>query len=146
MAKLQNGYTDDDLLAIKNAQTFEELCPIAFGVIKRLGPPVGFVCGPISAAGGTKSVEKNMQIFQSHIEFLENRGLKIFNQLPFEQTVWRLTASGKNEGNILENFYLPLFKSGVFHIFYFIPGWESSFGASWEFRKAQKLELTIIHL
>ena len=140
------GYTDADFSAMEKTASFKELVPIAMQIINRICPPVGFVCGPISAAGGTKSVKRNTEIFQSHIEFLERKGLKIFNQLPFEKTLWRILAEGKNESNLLKDFYQPLFDSGAFNIFYFIPGWESSYGASWEFRKAQELEITIIHL
>lgn len=84
------GYTNADFIAIENGTMFEHLVPIAMKIITNLWPPLGMVCGPISATGGTKSVERNMGIFSGHIQLLESRGLKIFNQLPFEKTLWRI--------------------------------------------------------
>lgn len=146
MTNIPSGYTDDDISTIENAKTFEELRQIALSIVGRLGPPVGFVCGPISAAGGTKSVERNMKIFTSHIELLENKKLKIFSQLPFEKSLWRILAAGENENVLLETLYLPLFNSGMLNVFYFIPGWESSFGAKWEHEQALRLGIEIIYL
>lgn len=146
MTNMPNGYTVADFSAIEKAQTFKELYQIASTVVNRLGPPVGFVCGPISANGGTKSVERNMKIFTSHIELLENKKLKIFSQLPFEKSLWRILAAGENENVLLETLYLPLFNSGMLNVFYFIPGWESSFGANWEHKQALKLGIEIIYL
>lgn len=146
MTNMPSGYTVADLSAIEKAQTFEDLYQIASAVVNRIGPPVRFVCGPISANGGTKSRERNMQIFTSYIELLENRGLKIFNQLPFEESLWRILATGESEDHLLETLYLPLFKSGAFNCFYFIPNWESSFGARWEHQQALILGIEIVYL
>lgn len=143
------GYTNAELVAIENSTMFEHLVPIAMKIITNLGPPMGMVCGPISAAGGTKSVERNMNIFSSHIQFLENRGLKIFNQLPFEKTLWRIIkdkAYYKGGTHLLDAFYLPIFQSGALKTFYFIPNWESSFGANWEHEQALKLGIELIYL
>lgn len=140
------GYTNADFIAIENGTMFEHLVPIAMKIITSLEPPLGMVCGPISATGGTKSVERNMKIFTSHIELLENKKLKIFSQLPFEKTLWRILAAGENENVLLETLYLPLFNSGMLNVFYFIPGWESSFGANWEHEQALRLGIEIFYL
>lgn len=149
MINLPNGYADDDISVIKSALTFENLVPVAFNVLTKLEPPVGMVCGPISATGGTKSVERNMGIFSGHIQLLESRGLKIFNQLPFEKTLWRImqdTSYFKGGAHLLVAFYLPLFKSGMVKTLYFIPNWRSSFGAQWEHWQALILDLEIVYL
>ena len=82
---------------------------------------------------------------------LINQGINIFDQAPFEEPMQRIKAeSGKSvrESNqeLLDKFYLLLFQSGLITTFYFLPGWESSFGASWERRQAKELGIEIIDL
>lgn len=148
MANLPNGYFDTDISDMEKAKRFEDLVPIAMKVIVRIGPPLEMVCGPISS-GGTKSVQKNLEILKSHIELLEYRGIKIFNQWPFEETFWRILKDKtyfKGGSHLLDAFYLPIFKSGDITTLNFIPNWKSSFGARWEHEQALRLGIEIIYL
>jgi hypothetical protein len=47
---------------------------------------------------------------------------------------------------ILEEFYLPLYQSGRIKKFFFVSGWESSFGATWEHDRAKELGIEIHYL
>ena len=47
---------------------------------------------------------------------------------------------------LLEEFFLPVFESGLVHTFYMLPDWESSTGASWEHVQAQRLSIDIVYL
>ncbi len=148
MANLPNGYTDTDISDMNNAQTFEDLVPIATRVIARIGPLIEMVCGPITS-GGTKSLQRNLEILKSHIELLEYKGIKVFNQWPFEESFWRISRDEnyfKGKSQLLDAFYLPIFKSGHITTLNFIPNWESSFGASWEHQQALRLNLEIVYL
>lgn len=148
MTNIPSGYFDTDISDMEKAKTFEDLVPIAMRVIARIGPPMEIVCGPISS-GGTKSLQGNLEILKSHIELLEYRGIKIFNQWPFEEAFWRIIGDKtyfKGGSHLLDAFYLPIFKSGFITTLNFVPNWESSFGAQWEHRQALKLNLDIVYL
>lgn len=66
--------------------------------------------------------------------------------MPFEETLHRIVYKEQHNqvyGNILEDFYEPLFMCGKITTLYFIPGWESSRGANWEYKKAEELGIAI---
>lgn len=137
-----------DTAALETANSFAELSEIALRVLKRMPKPVGQVCGPISS-GGLGSIPANLKRFDETIERLIRDGNSIFDQVPFEDCLFRL--KGKDQGlssknRLLTEFYLPLFESGLVDTFYFIPGWESSQGAKWEHAQAKRLGITIVYL
>lgn len=110
--------------------------------------PCTIVCGPMTS-GGTGNQIHNFEIFNAAIRELQERGENIFNQLPYEHGLHRLVRVWKAEGNIgycmpiLETFYATLFESGHINHGKFLPGWESSVGASYE---RQKLGAHGIHI
>jgi len=48
--------------------------------------------------------------------------------------------------NILTDFYLPIFEGGYIQDLYFIQGWQSSHGATWEHNQAERLGIKIIYI
>ncbi len=96
------------------------------------------VCGPITT-GGLGSHEKNLRAFDMTVQRLLSEGNPLFNQVPYEdplkqmEIIW-LAANPKAPycAPILEDFYRTLFMTRRFKIAWFIPGWESSKGATWE--------------
>jgi hypothetical protein len=102
------------------------------------------VCGPIST-GGRGSVEANMKAFEATVTGLLRDGRPIFSQIPYEEKIFffreRFQAKPGNAGKyylpILYDFYLPLFETGRIKKGWFLPGWESSFGARWEREQLQ---------
>lgn len=132
------------------AATFEELAALAVDHIKQLGPGSAIVCGPLSTGGRGSSAE-NARVFGATIEAL-GRDHKVFNQIPYEGTLGTLRKQWEEAGNtgycmpILEIFYDALFNSGMISTAYFIPGWESSFGAQWEHDHMKKNGVEIIYL
>ncbi len=68
--------------------------------------------------------------------------------MPFEDDMERIYKSDpKLKGTrLLEEFYLPMFKSGLIKILCFLPGWQNSIGATWEHEQAKKLGIPIIYL
>lgn len=92
------------------------------------------VCGPMST-GGLGSLEKNMERFAHAIGALQDRGFLVFNQIPFQGAIVRLTdhhAGGEYCIDILEVFYRKIFECRHISRAMFLPGWESSTGARWE--------------
>lgn len=138
--------TKTDIKDIENAKTFYELVVIGHRILNRMQGLVAQVCGPIST-GGNGSVEKNLKILAKAIEFLIQKRINIFNQLPFEGAFDRIMINYKTIGYdtpILEEFYGPIFESGKIKRVYFLPGWKKSVGAKWEYNYAKKLGIKTI--
>ncbi len=134
-------WTDKNYEDLKKAKNFPDCLKVAYDVIDSIGGQVGIVSGPIST-GGQGSVEKNLAEFSKYIETMEKRGEIVFNQLPFENKFAELARN--SEGYfmpILEDFFLPLFQSGKISKIWFMPNWQTSTGAKWEFEIADKLKI-----
>lgn len=134
-------------MLLEKATTFEELAEIALKTLEAMPQPIGMVSGPIST-GGLGSKEENIEVFQKVINWLQDAGISIFDQMPFEKHMWRIiqTPYYKKENQLLEKFYLPIFESGFVKMMYFIPGWQSSVGAKWEHERVIRLGIEIILL
>lgn len=111
--------------------------------------PIGQVCGPIST-GGLGSLEKNLDVFHATIERLVCQDVVVFNQMPFESVILAMRSGYESaqESNqaLLDEFYFPIFSSGLVRNVYFIHGWESSYGAKWEREQALRFDINIIDL
>jgi hypothetical protein len=141
-------WTTDDLKRLETATTYGAMKDIAFDILRRIPPPVAQVCGPIST-GGCGSIEENLKAFGEAIADLVAHGKNVFDQRPFEEPMQRAKVIDPTHGydlRLLDDFYLPLFESGLVHELYFLPGWESSRGARWEHEQAQRLGITIVYL
>lgn len=141
------GYEIGDYPEINAALTFEQLCQIALRIVRRLEAPVAMVSGPITT-GGLGSIEKNIQRLDQVISELQSGGVSVFNQMAFEDSMQRIKATSYYKGgnHLLETFYLPIFESGLIQTIYFLPDWQSSYGATWEHAHATRLELACIYL
>ena len=142
-------YKEEQYRALEKATEIGDLLPIAESVLKKLNKPIIQVCGPIST--GKFDVKTNTKIFEATIKKLSDQGLTIFNQLPFQGAMdrmykeWIKTNSGYFMP-ILDDFYTPIFRLGYIQIFYFIPGWEYSFGARWEHDQFHKFGIEVKYL
>lgn len=140
-------WTPHDEVRLRKAATYRELSRIALTILRRMNKPIGQVCGPIST-GGTGSVHGNLERFQAAIRRLSAAGFNIFDQMPFEPPMWRINRTPYCRGSmhLLEEFYLPIFKSGLISTLFFLNSWETSVGASWEHEQAIRLNLKIVYL
>ena len=135
------------------ADSFEELSEIGVAKLHEIGTEVGIVCGPLST-GGLGNALDNFNVFKATIEELGRQGHTIFNQMPFESSLGRLRQRWEAEQEgvvgycmpILTHFYAPLFGTGRITKSFFIPRWESSFGARWEHEKMLEHTIEIIYL
>lgn len=138
----------EDVLALEQAKSMEQLCDIAFIILRKMPQPIGQVCGPIGS-GGAGSVAKNLEIFNDTVVVLQTEGKIIFDQMPFEDPIQefkKFPPVSEDVFIILDKFYLPIFESGLIKKVYFMKGWESSNGAKWEHEQAQKLGIEIEYL
>ena len=144
---LETYWTEEDCADVEKATEFGELSVVACRIAARMPPPVGIVCGPITS-GGLGSTEANLAHFWCAIEYLRCRRLVVFNQLPFENALFEIKHSkrGDSGAQLLNEFYLPLFRTRLIHVMYFMPGWQGSVGASWERERGRELRIAILDL
>lgn len=136
-------FSDQELLEINQAPSYSALCVYALEVLKRMPPDVCMVCGPITT-GGLNSPEANLRRFSGAIDLLHRHNYNVFTQMPFEEPMHRIQSQdppGTSGLVLLNEFYLPVFSSGKVTRLCFLPGWQTSFGASWEHDRAIDLGL-----
>lgn len=147
-------FTQEETVALDRAVTYGEVLQVALGRLRTSAAAagsagLGMVCGPIST-GGLGSIPANLQRFALAIATLQESGRHIFSQMPYETALHRVrdaTAGiGVYDMKLLEEFYLPLFESGHVARKFFIPGWQSSTGTTWERNYALRLGIQIIDL
>lgn len=140
-------WTDTDTKELAEATTYSELFSIAKRIIERMHQPVGQVCGPITT-GGSGSHTDNLRKLEAMIVGLQEHGLELFDQVPFQFQIEKIAAEkgGTNEQELLEGFYLPLFEQRLIQTLYFLPNWESSVGSKWEHEQGARLGLHLVYL
>jgi len=145
--KIMNNYwKDGHYKELEKVKTFKEMLKIAFDILENMPKPITQVCGPIST-GGKGSIEENLKMFPKAAEWLSRKGYNVFSQAPFESPIERVKCNYSGYPYaLLDEFYLPVFKSKLINIFAFLPGWQSSTGAKWEHEQAEKLGIEILYL
>ena len=145
-------YTRRILKKIASATDYKSLNSIGMGILMAMRHehpfrPIAMVCGPIST-GGKGSRKENLKNFSRAIDRISANGLFIFSQMPFENDMERIFKSNPElQGTrLLEEFYLPIFKSGLIKLLCFLNGWENSVGATWEREQAEALHIPRIDL
>jgi hypothetical protein len=140
--------------ACAQTQSLHELSVIALGELKKFKHDIHLVCGPITT-GGRGSIEENLRVFDAVVTWLLEAGLPIFSQLPYEDQIFTLRQRWQAEDTarvgqyheaILHNFYAPLIQSGRINRPWFIKGWQSSTGATWERQQFTDLKVKIVDL
>ncbi|KKQ35419.1 MAG: hypothetical protein US50_C0015G0011 [Candidatus Nomurabacteria bacterium GW2011_GWB1_37_5] len=153
-------WTKDDYRYLENeVKTFSQMRELALSIISRISDAlekekmsnkISQVCGPITG-GGKGSIKENLKIFSKTIHKLngENNNF-VLDQMPFEPVMHDLAKdwlaqhpSEKYCKPIFDEFYLPIFESGLIKKFFFIHGWQSSKGAQWEHDQAIRLKIEI---
>jgi len=142
-------WSPKSFIALDGAESFSDLVPVAIDILECFEEPVTIVSGPIST-GGLGTRERNMAVFRAVIQRLQSQNRSVFDQTPFENVLFRISREWfrQNPGEvycmpILEDFYEPIFSSGLISRIAFIWGWQSSFGARWERIKAIEIGLEI---
>lgn len=110
---------------------------------------ISIVCGAITNGGMLPGAEvkKNLERFEDMIQQLELREQLVFNQLPFEDYLFQIrrTRPPEDPDILLNEFYRPIFESNIIDVAYFLPGWEMSHGATWEYNLIRELGM-LYHL
>lgn len=140
-------WDEEDYKELGAADTFASLVPIALRVAGRMTPPIAMVSGPVST-GGRGSIEANLHMLSAAVDLAYEKGHNIFDQNPFEEKLQELKkqcvhADGYCQ-ELLEQFYRPIFESGVIKKMYFLPAWTTSTGARWERVQCERLSIEIL--
>lgn len=104
------------------------------------------LCGPITT-GGKGDRDANLLEFNKAVVGIAKLNYLVFNQMPYEDKIGELVQSiTKNAKrkfaycmDVLIDFYEPLFEKRYTDILIFLPGWEASIGACWEYKKGKKI-------
>ena len=142
-------WRDVDHERLVQVQTFEEMFDIALPMLERISKPAVQVCGPIST-GGVGTIEGNVRILEEAMRRVHEKGISVFNQLPFERSMSRLAVPWDERREycepILEVFYRRVFASGHLSGTMFLPNWETSYGARWERRFAPTHGIEVVDI
>ena len=136
----------EDYAELEKAQTFSDLVPIALRIIKRMPPPVAMISGPVTT-GGRGSIEENLHVLSAAVNQVYEKGISLFDQNPFEAKIQEAKTRIVYEGYcqpVLDEFYKPIFESGLVARMYFLPDWQSSTGARWERAECERLGMEIV--
>ena len=140
------------MLAINKSQDYKDLLLVAWDILEDMNDdyapqPIAMLSGPVTT-GGKGSRTENLIVFSRAIQQVTADGLLVFNQMPFENDLGRIFKSDpkRQELRLLEEFYLPIFKTRSISLLCFLPGWKSSVGARWEHEQAKKLSIPILYL
>ena len=139
-------WTDIERTALEQARTLHDLIPVAMDIMGRMSPPICMLSGPLST-GGKGSLEENMRVFARAIHMLDEKGLAVFDQIPFQEALVRLTDHHNRTDychEMLDIFYWGVLESGRIRRIYFLPAWQTSIGASWEREMAIRLGIEVI--
>ena len=137
---MRQYWTKKDWRCKKKSKDFDELADVGLRILKRMPQPAEMVSGPISS-GGLGSIKANLKEFGKYIRCLKKSGINVFDQMPFEKELYESRDHARDD--ILNKFYLRLFKSGLIKKLNFMPKWKSSIGARWERKIARKLKIKI---
>ncbi|MGB0925324.1 MAG: hypothetical protein ACPGTS_01290, partial [Minisyncoccia bacterium] len=95
--------------------------------------------------------KKNIEFFTESIQRLINAGYAVFDQVPFEEKIWEIKERRSLAGKwfhydhlLLEKIYKPLFESGLLDLVVFLPDYQSSVGARWEYDQALENGIQIL--
>jgi len=136
----------------KRAPTFLDLAQLAITELEARGEKVEMVCGPITT-GGLGNPVVNILVFNYAIELLQDAGRPIFSQMPYEAGLSDLEETWQRDNPnerycrpILDEFYARFLTPHFFKRAWFLPRWETSFGAQWEHRHFSDARIDIRYL
>jgi hypothetical protein len=139
-----------DTPEMAETKTFNELAQIAANELEKIGDCV-VICGPIST-GGFGNVQANIDALNKTVRYFRGCGHVVFDNLIFEVHIARLMQDWKKKGNtgyctpILEDFYQIVYQTGYIKKAFFLPNWETSFGATWERENLPKWDIEIVDI
>ena len=145
-----NYWSEEKLKLLAKAKSFEKVADIAISVLASMptNEKISELCGPITT-GGFGDSKKNLLLFERCVLELRIQEFNPFDVSPMENKIKELEKDWRAKGNegyclpILETVYGNIFRSGFIKRAFFLPNWESSFGARWERKTLTELGIKI---
>lgn len=145
-------YEISDLKAIAAAKVLDDLAKIAIRVIEQMPGPAIWVGGPVTA--GRRTIKENRDRLHKVILYYKRRGELAFNYLILEkkarEILERQFGSGrlprKAQEKLRDEFYAPIFRSGLIKRLYLLNRWDSSLNARWMSEFAKKAGIPVLEL
>lgn len=106
----------------------------AIADLKALPPPIVRLSGPLRTGGD--GYEVNQRRFKTGEALLRSRGLTVYGYEKFKEVIQA------NYDLHFEHFNIPILQSGLIRSIFFLPGWETSGGASYERKLCGELNIT----
>lgn len=142
-------WEDHHIQRAKTAEDFTLLGELVCEVAEKMPKPLFMISGPMTT-GGMGHYSKNILLFQHAIEEAREAGIHVFNQTMLEEHLQRLLRNwfasnpdSKYCTYVLTDVYETLLSSGHIQGLYFMPDWETSYGARFEREAAERLNLAL---
>jgi len=146
-----------DLEYIRTAITLDQLVEKAVEVLDRMPKPVRWIAGPLTS--GSRSPAENRERLHCAILRYKVRGVPTFNYLPFERRAkdileWEAGRGAnlsdgqslKVQERLRDEFYAPIFASGLIGELRIMPGSYASLNVQWMrgYAKAKGMHIRMI--
>ena len=132
----------EDIEYIRTAITLGQLARKAIEILGRMPKPIRWVAGPLTS--GTRPPSENRERLHRTILQYKVRGTTTFNYLPFERRAKEIlkweTSRGmeltkrqrlKTQERLRDEFYAPIFASGLIGELRIMPGSDASLNVQW---------------
>jgi hypothetical protein len=144
-------WTKEDSVRLQEAEHLHEVLPIAQEVTRRIYEQTGslpwMVSGPINH-GGKRNRPENLKLFNQSIYKLDGIVDSLFNQIPMERTISKLSVprESSHEPDPVGDIYLPLISKGYIGGLYALYNSLTSYGARREQETAKKNSVPVVPL
>lgn len=142
-------WTPDFKKTASKTKTINELLTVSLEAIKSFpDKAVHMIIGPMTT-GGTGSFESNMARHEKVVRHFWAQGICVFDQSRIDDDMNRILSTTTFDGYpwlLFDDFFGPLFESGVISKLHLLPGWETSTGTKWEQEKALSVGIELNYL
>jgi len=119
----------------------QQLAAIAIERLKELPQPVVRVSGPLTSGG--YGYDENHRRFLVAQEKLREQGYTVFDYFEGHHDESQIVALELPWEEVMEYYHRPIMATGLIQTVFMMPKWETSHGATWEYKFAEELRLTI---
>ncbi|MEX0917933.1 MAG: DUF4406 domain-containing protein [Candidatus Paceibacterota bacterium] len=114
----------------KGEELMAELAQKAIERLKTLPPPVVRVFGPLTSGG--RGYDENLRRFNEATRILREKGYTVFDYFDTDDEE-RIKEANLPWETVMEYYHRPILETGLISKGFFLPDWESSNGATWEY-------------
>ena len=113
-----------------------ELARAAIERLQALPQPVVRICGPLTSGG--QGYDENLRRFNEATRILKEQGYTVFDYFDNDDEE-RIREAGLPWEVVMEQYHRPILETGLIQTAFFLPDWQSSNGARWEYEMVSDL-------